>query len=301
MNSNMLQRNLNRFHYKQNRFSSLEEFHSKRAEAGISTIVYGDSVLDILMVDRQSTNTTVIFHAAKSKAWTSYPVFSGLGMMEGIDSNIIAISDPSLDLGLELAWFAGNRSQLLQSQLPGVIRHMLKSLRSSERTVFFGASGGGFAALFYSYLFPGSLALVANPQTDIGNYTKGPVDDYLQRAWCSDSIKDVKIVSDLTGLYADGFPNSVAYLQNIGDGHHRDKHLAPWIRGHKRPSRNLFLLMGDWGRGHIAPPVELFRSVLQGVFDPKNTWESALLEKSFTQAPSKTFAAEVFRAWSNDQ
>ncbi|PRB72736.1 hypothetical protein [Arthrobacter sp. MYb213] len=298
-----LARNLARFSFKQNDYSSLQSFFSQEALPGISTIKYGTGYLDVYFEDRGSKNTIVIFHAAQSKTWKSYPVFSGMSMMEGLDANIIAVSDPSLALGLELAWFAGNQHQRLQIQLPGVIRHILSSVRTAEKLIFFGASGGGFAALYYSYLFPESLALVANPQTKIGNYTKFAVDNYTEMAWDSLDLDNVNITSDLTKLYRDGFPNKIAYLQNIRDGHHRDRHLAPWVRGLDTSPNNLFLLLDDWGPGHIAPPVDLFRRILRAVFAAKNprSWNSALYELNFVQSPSKTYAGEFFKSWSSNQ
>src|SRR6185312_3746617 len=110
-------------------------------------------------------------------------------------------------------------------------RHVVSSLDKPQRLVFFGASGGGFAALYYSYFFPGSLALPMNPQTILANYSPRPVTEYTATAWGAEDIKDAPILSDLRELYAEGLPNTVGFIQNVQDTHHRDRHAAPWVRG----------------------------------------------------------------------
>src|SRR5699024_565358 len=80
-------------------------------------------------------------------------------------------------------WYAGNQQQPdLQTSLIKIISKLADDLRT-ERLVFFGGSGGGFAAMFFSYHFPGSLALVFNPQTKIANYSKIATRAYAQKAF----------------------------------------------------------------------------------------------------------------------
>lgn len=75
-----------------------------------------------------------------------------------------------LDPDLKLAWYAGSSGWDLQSLLKCVLRKIATVARSND-LIFLGGSGGGFASLYCAASFPGSLALVWNPQTDIGAYS----------------------------------------------------------------------------------------------------------------------------------
>lgn len=287
----MLQRDTARFSQEEHHYASLGDFYSQPPETGLITINYGDAPLDLLHIDREAGTTLVIFHAALAGSKvTTYPLFSGLGVTKDLDVNLICVSDPSLTLDLELAWFAGNQHQPLQRDLPNVLRHLLSHYSDHQELVFFGSSGGGFASLFYSFGFPESTAITMNPQTDISEYNQKFVEEYALAAWSTDDLASVPIVTDLGKLYRDGFPNRVIFLQNILDGHHRDRHLARWMRAISTPSDHLFLLMGNWGRGHIPPDKNIVRLTLtaacSGQFD-------ILEDLGFVQAPLKNYPASV--------
>lgn len=214
-------------------------------------------------------------------------------MTADIDANIICVSDPVLALGGELGWFAGTRTQPLQRDLPNVLRHFL-SVHPPQRVIFFGASGGGFASLYYSHGFPGSVALSINPQTKLANYTPAAVGDYVFKAWNATSLTEVPIVSDLDALYRDGFPNTIYLMQNMLDGHHRDRHLAPWMRTVPSKSERINLLMDRWGKGHAPPPSSLIKNVLTAIVLED---QSELSTLGFINAPGANAPARLYRAY----
>lgn len=262
------------------------------------SIRYGGAYLDVLIEDHGAPTSVVIFHAARSKNWQSLPVFSGLQMMEDIHANVVCLSDPVLDTGLDLALFAGDRHRPLQRDLPNVIRHVLAGFGSHRHLVFFGAFGGGYAALTYSHGFPGSLALPANPQTVLSRYTPAPVQEYAQKAWEGVAdIDQVPVITSMDQLYRDGFPNTVGFIQNFRDAHHRDQHIAPWMRAVDSHSPRLHALLDDWGKGHVAPPVGLLHDVIEAAAASDGDWTAALDGQGFVQAPGPRHAATTFLAW----
>lgn len=272
----MIPRNLERFGLPLHESDSLGGFLSGPVRDGITTIQYEGGPLDLLVADRGKPVTVVVFHAALHDRTRSLPVLAGLGVLTDVDANIISLADPSLSrFDLQLAWFAGNRHQDLQRDLPLVIRHCLDSMSVPSVPVFFGASGGGFAALYYATHFPGSLAVPVNPQTDLAMYTPGPVMAYADAAFGTD-LASAGVVTDLVSYYRDMEPQvTVGYVQNIRDSHHRDRHFGPFMRGSGLKDQ-LILLGGDWGKGHKAPPAAYLAGLLGNIAASEGHWSHAL-------------------------
>lgn len=166
-------------------FSTVTDFlNAKTVRPGISTIYSGGLPIDLLVSPGASDTTIFFFHGAIERHFT-LPVLSGLGISGGLEANRVFISDPSLALDdqLMLSWYAGNHRQPdLQHILISVFEKIIVSL-GSDRSVFFGGSGGGFASLFFASHFKNSLALVFNPQTNISKYSERAVRDFATKAF----------------------------------------------------------------------------------------------------------------------
>jgi len=289
----MLKRDITRFDALHS-YPNLEAFYRDTPKEELTTIKYGAGDLDILFLDREASTTVVCFHAALSPSGTnSYPLFSALRMTTDLEANIICVSDPILERGLSLGWYAGAEGQPLQRDLPNVIRHFLSRYEVNQHVVFFGSSGGGFASLYYSHGFPGSSVLAMNPQTNIAEYTPKTVSDYVQGAWGKSEIEQTPITYNLTDVYRDGFPNTVYFMQNLYDAHHRDRHVAWWMRGIPAHSPNMNLLMDDWGFGHVPPPSDLAEAALKAVVEKDR---DRLAELGFINAPAHDEPARLFLA-----
>lgn len=289
----MLKRDITRFEAV-HEYPNLEAFYRDRPRVELTTIKYGTGNLDILHLDRGASTTVVCFHAALAiSRTTSYPLFSALRMTTDLNANVLCVSDPILERGLSLGWYAGAKGQPLQRDLPNVIRHFLAGYDAPQNVVFFGSSGGGFAGLFYSHGFPGSSVLAMNAQTNISEYTQSVVSEYVQNAWGENLLEDAPITSNLIEVYRDGFPNTVYYMQNLHDSHHRDRHVAPWMRGIPAHSPNMNLLMDDWGFGHVPAPAELTQTALEAVVHRD---QETLAKLGFINAPASDEPAKLVRA-----
>ncbi|WP_153011614.1 hypothetical protein [Serinicoccus chungangensis] len=149
-----------------------------------------------------------------------------------------------------------------------------------ERVVLFGASGGGFAALYFSNLVPDSFAVVMNPQTDIAAYVPGPVKVWRDTCWAGKELASLPstVTTNLVRLYsARPMQNYVAYLQNRTDSH-VDAHMHPWLNA--ADFDRVKVIMGDWGQGHIAAP----KDVLQRVVRTASEWSPGSSLPGFTLA-----------------
>ncbi len=254
------------------------------------SINYHGGLLDLLIQEESGAETTiVVFHAAVPTTAT-LPVFAGIGVTRTLKANLVFVADPTLALNsqLTLGWFAGNRLQPLQKDLPLVLEHILDGL-GSKHTIFHGPSGGGFAALYYSAQFPGSLAIPTNPQTIIENFSPYSVRAYVEAAFGAvDNLAgaieslDRYVVHDLCELYGKGQSNAVAYLQNIPDSRHMERHLGPFYSA-CRPSPLTRYLLGDWGPGHHAPPKDLIRDVLTTATRAAGDWKGMLDALGFAE------------------
>src|SRR5699024_1541191 len=104
----------------------------------------------------------------------------------------------------------------------------------AKHLVFFGMAGGGFAALNLSHEFPGSLAVPVNPQTRILDYAETHWAAMARACFGAQDVEQSRAVlesharADLRRLYADGFENSVLYVQNTADAHVSTQ-LIPWF------------------------------------------------------------------------
>lgn len=226
------------------------------------TVMLGDIPVDLRYDDRGSDTTIVFFHAAITKAVRRYPVFSGSTFSEGIDANRLFISDPSLyvDSRIRLGWYAGNvRQPNLQDALTEIIA---KFDGPNRRLIFFGASGGGFASLYFSSRFPGSTAIPVNPQTTIGAYVPVIVNRYLNYAWGGSSITDLPVCTDVVDVYSRPVDNSVLYIQNSGDGDHMDHHYSPFMDALPEGHRVEPVLI-DAGEGHVPPKRPVLTQILK--------------------------------------
>lgn len=233
---------------------------------GVHTIMHRDVPIDIRFDDRKAPTTIVFFHAAITKAVASYPVFSGGTFSEGIHANRLFVSDPSLyvDSRLRLAWYAGSSTQPdLQEVLEAVIR---AAVPEGSRVVFFGASGGGFASLYFSSKFAGSVAVPVNPQTTLRAYNPVITQRYLNYAWGGLALEKLPVTTDLIDLYSEPRQNEVLYVQNTGDADHMENHYRPFLEalpsGHTVRSR-----LVDAGEGHVPPSRAMLGEILGEVVE----------------------------------
>lgn len=197
----------------------------------------------------------VAFHGAVNRAKRSYPPF--LNFREGLlnEANQVSVSDATLGLDddLALAWYAGAPGLQLQSLLPPLFEKLSKAV-GSRRTVFVGSSGGGFAALFYSWHLSGSAAVVQVPQTNAWRYhLPGALRRYQATCWPNGlDSNPLAPVLDLRDLYSVESNNSIVYIQSMMDTHHLHDQMVRFLASVPDESRSRIVVKSSfWGRmGH---------------------------------------------------
>lgn len=207
---------------------------------------------------RQPKQLMFTFHGAVDRERHKGAPFNGF--FPGLtDTHQIAISDPSLaqSRDFRVSWFAGHAGFDTQYHVRGALRTIAKALQI-ERTIYFGTSAGGFAALYFSYFAPRSIALVFNPQTYIPAYHGTLVNRYREVCWPdlqnNEALCDVTC-ADLAALYGEGFRNTVIYCQSMGDRHHATLHMPRFVGAIAgKPFARHFLLHSDYKGvdGHVS-------------------------------------------------
>ena len=255
--------------------ASPESFLSERIVSGLHVIMSGGLPIDLHVTIESGAPAVVVLNGYfPREKGLKLPVFSGFGVVPGgFGVTRICISDPALHLSddIGIGWYAGQRGLPLQKILPLLIRHVLDCARA-RRILFLGGSAGGFTSLFHAADFPGSRALVWNPQTDIRAYSPDHVIRYARLAFgAGPTLAEAREVLDhnirpevLTRYPADGV--EVTYLQNRSDWH-ADKHMRPFLASVAErvsdPAGPIDVHLGDWGQGHVPPPKDLIQDLIR--------------------------------------
>lgn len=250
-------------------YSSVRNFVDADAiPAGYNVIHEGGLPIDIQVNDRGHDATIVSLHGAVTPDHR-LPYMAGQAVTREVAANRIFISDASLmlDPKLNLAWFAGSARLRLQLALPAIIKRIVADRPEVKRLIFFGSSGGGFASLFYASRFPGSIAVVSNPQTAIGRYIPAAVENYVRVAFDGTSNNPISrlpfdVVDDVVPIYAHAVDVTVLYAQNSTDAMHVTGHARPFFESLHPDNRAWWYASSAWGAGHVAPPKEVFTEML---------------------------------------
>lgn len=262
--------------------ASLDDFLAKKSLAdGIHVIAYCGVFLELNLHRRKSKAMLVFFNAALSARTpeVKLPVFSGAKAQEATDANILMVSDPALylDCDIRLGWYAGAAQMPLQTDLVRVLQH-IQIVLEIERVVLYGASGGGFAALFYAPFLKNSIAVPCNPQTNLLIYSPGILSKYLSIAYgykaAPSKFDEAEIkVKPVVKIEADHIKDTrVLYLQNVLDDQHYMRDFLPFLESHGMTRGKSLLEMhseyfisvcgGNWGEGHRGPPAAFIYSLL---------------------------------------
>lgn len=261
----------------------LTSLRDKTAQ-GVYAVAYGGGEIPVSVQLSASPELVFTFNGAIDRRKQSIPRFAATGLREFVPASIIAIADPTLacDENLPLGWYAGHQGFELQKILPELIGEIVTAL-AATRVVFVGGSGGGFAALYYSWTIPRSVAIVSNPQTIIENYNPLHIDLYRRCCWPSlpeSATLDSVIDPDLRRLYSERFENTVIYFQIANDHDHLTRHFSPFLASLPRETAaHLILRIGAWGKqGHRPVPKNIWIPWLVAALTAPTT-ESADIEK----------------------
>lgn len=271
-----------------------------RTAQGVYSVTLDGGNLPISVRLRETSNLVFTFSGAVDRHKHPLPCFTAADLHKRVPASVIAVADPSLAQGddLKLAWYAGHEGFELQRLLPILIEQIIEAL-GATRVVFTGGSGGGFAALYYSWRTPGSIALVSNPQTNLDRCIQAHRDKYRATCWpVLDQITPLNTVidTDLCAFYTERCDNTVIYLQEATDFHHLRQHFAPFVTTISHDYfKRMTIRMENWGRrGHHPAPPSIWIPWMHAALTAPDT-TAASIEETWT----RSHASGPFPAQSN--
>lgn len=159
----------------------------------------------------------------------SLPVFQRWSWADAFPGHCLFIADPMLYLHdqLGLAWYIGNSKAEPLTIIVDIIKAVASKLNiRMQDVIFYGSSGGAFAALRLSSLLPKATTVAINPQIDVTQYKY--FDFFLKQ--CFDDLDRDEAIKK----YGDRFSilphykrlrkNKILYVQNTLDKHHFEVH-----------------------------------------------------------------------------
>lgn len=278
-------RDLDRWERPVHLHASLADFLATHTLAdGIHAIAYCGRYLELNLHRRSSRAMLVFFSAALSArtAETRLPVFSGASALKATDASLLMVNDPGLylDNEIRLAWYAGAADMPLQADLGRALRHV-QDVLSIERPILYGASGGGFAALFYAPFMRNAIAVPCNPQIDLLAYSRHLLSKYLKAAYGYQGHPSAFLNAALPGWptvkldAAHMGDTRILYLQNALDKTHLERHFLPFLKhfGIDRSKelievhsdRHVSICSDGWGEGHRAAPGNFVYALLHSL------------------------------------
>lgn len=181
-----------------------------------------------LQLESSSNWLVVILHGAKNQNELLPPYFDRWSWKKDIfKTNVLNISDATLQLkkDMKLGWYLGNNDEYVTGKVVEIVDHVSKLLViPKDRIVFWGSSGGGFAAMQSAALLDGSNAVAINPQTNVLNYYKGHVKTALKECFDDHVKENIKKLSFGDRLKANYNKSNFFLFQNVNDVFHYNKH-----------------------------------------------------------------------------
>lgn len=272
-------------------FPSVNEFLDvSKINNGRVRVWYGGLPVEFDLALKPNTPMLITFHGAASKV-PRLPWFVGYGLSAGLEISTVKFSDSTLylDESLRVSWYAGSKYQPNLQHVIHKIVEKLSVLIDSSSVIFFGGSGGGYAALEAASAFEGSTAIVFNPTTIISDSNPAAVSKYFKECWDDNPNDDATF--DLVERFKTSPVNcTVYYLQNSTDFPHIDRHMRPLLNVLKS-DHELYLLFDDWGNGHKPPPTDLLRTVLEYVVYSKDLF--SFIKLGFRDTSQNAWMAQL--------
>lgn len=177
----------------------------------------------------------VLFSGDAQRKQNNPPVFQRWSWAPSFSGHCLYVSDPMLHMNpdMGLAWYAGTEDHDPMERIIHQVRDMLSLLQLEPKDVCaYGSSGGGFAAIRMSAMFPGISAIAINPQINIANYEKSSPDRYarvcLKREDRYKALADFPLRMDLLQHVKALKQQRLIVIQNTLDTHHYDEHYKPF-------------------------------------------------------------------------
>ncbi len=182
---------------------------------------------------QRNDRLAIFFSGFVNRKQLALPVFRRWEWHAEVPAHALYLSDPTLETceDLGLGWYIGTAERDCMEYIAVLIRGAAQSLGVAPRDiVFYGSSGGGFAALRALHWFPKASAIAVNPQTRLTAFRAHSLTNYLNRFFGGISkeafAQTYPLRNAVVEALAECRDSSVIYVQNRLDEHHVTSHLC---------------------------------------------------------------------------
>ncbi len=183
------------------------------------------------------------------------PLFKRWSWNSAFDGSVLYISDPMFYKFKDctLGWYYGSYEFNIYKYIKKIVE-IIHNKYNFQHIIFYGSSGGGFAALQAATYHSNSFAIAINPQIYINRYDYA--DKFKQHTGIDLNLPD-KYNRNRLDILLKKSSSKFFILQNASDKHHCTDHLFPLLKEyHLKPryglqnSNNLYLWMYHAFGGH---------------------------------------------------
>lgn len=277
-------------------YQSVQAFSTLPLGNGLHTIEHDGRFVDLLIRDRGAKTTLIVFHGNLGSGQRTLPFLQGDKVSSTARLNLIACSDPSLELGaLAGAWFLGDKEiGPLPEFLTPILQHAIDQL-GSEKVILFGGSGGGFAAVNFARFFEGSTALAMNPRLNLLTRPRTNLDLYLEV--CHDAASEASVDRIKSEFLTVNLANALnveqnfdlLLLQNKNDRHYLKGQMVPFLEERDNLER-VWVHLYEGRPGHSLMDRSEVARVLRAVADKLEGLKDSYQDAGFSPAEDISFA-----------
>lgn len=216
---------------------SLEALRFDGPSSAVHTVPRGPGQsIDFYAQLAPSEELFVSLHGAAAKGNARYPMFRRVESLKDRVPSMLSFADPTLTFSdaedFTIGWYTGGPDWDPLDDIASTVRSA-QAHTGAQHVMFLGGSAGGHAALRISTRFPGSIALVTDPQTDIGSYYAPHRERLLHHCWPGQAGTEVLASHsdrfNMCHFYALANPaNFIYYRQSTGDSWHERVHARPF-------------------------------------------------------------------------
>lgn len=226
----------------------------------------------------RSRRLFVLFSGAASRDKLDPPVFQRWKWADRFPGHVLYVSDPALfeDEALGLAWYIGVGDRDPLPFIADTARSVAGYLGLQEdKVVFYGSSGGGFAALRMQDFMAEATSVAINPQVTLTKYNRSLVGRYVKTCHgVSLNEFDFEANRDRFDLLAHPktTENRLILVQNTLDKSHYTKHFSAYCEmlgispNESTEKGNVKTILFSHEKGHFqAETSEVFTQIMNAI------------------------------------
>jgi hypothetical protein len=219
----------------------------------------------------------VMLSAAVNRSKHTLPNFNRWTWADKFPGHVLCVADPTLELhsDMQLGWYLGTEKHDATAELCLLVSQFAESLGVPHgMIVFWGSSGGGFAALSLVSRIEEAIAVAINAQTDVFAYENVRAVEAVRRN-CFGGLTEAQIKKgflprvNMAEAWRGNRISRAIVVQNELDKHHFESHFFPFWKAlggsaeeeQHLDGRHCKMLYKD-ARGHGPESEEMLKEIL---------------------------------------